>query len=191
MLQSLLWNLPAYISAIALIFSFIIKGYVPPHIGGLGLLGLFLFIFIGSRIGRLVPFIVRFLFPFVSLLLLAIIWSGGDYGDMSTIFALLVLISVMLFGFYIMIFGVFRRRESNPFNNYDFFVIISAVGLIIGLIIQNIISFNSGIIALILIVVFLALGRGVGSGTGWWVRILFRYGLPLFSLLIMLTMLLM
>lgn len=190
MLQSLIWDLPAIISAIALIFSYIIKGHLPPDIGGLGLLGLLFFILVvgrlGSNIGRLIPLLVRVLFPFVSLLLLAMLWGGWDFGDTAIFFVSLVMICVMLFGFYLMFFGAFSKRKAKPW--YDFIVIVSAVGLILGLMAQGLISYYHGIIALVLIVFFLALGRGIGGGTGWWVRILFRYGLPLVALITLFSM---
>ena len=194
-LQSLLRSLPAIISALALIGSFIIKGFVPPDIGGVGLLALILLILIGSTIGRLVPFIVRVLFPLLSLLLLAMMWGGYDLFLTSEFFVMLFIICIMLFGLYLMFFGgfhIFGKRTDRHWYDvnlgYDLIVIISAVGLILGLITQGLISLYFGIIVLVLIVIFLALGRGLGGGTGWWVRILFRYGLPLISLITLFSM---
>lgn len=195
LIQNLLWNIPAIIGAIALIASFIIKGYLPPDIGGVGLLALILLILIGSTIGRLVPFIVRVLFPFLSLLLLAMIWSGYDLFLTSEFFVILFIICIMLFGLYLMFFGGFhifgKRTDGHWYDvnlGYDFIVIISAVGLILGLIAQGLISYYFGITVLVLIVFFLALGRGLSGKTSWWIRILFRYGLPIIALITLFSM---
>jgi len=69
------------------------------------------------------------------------------------------------------------------------FVILTAVLWIVALVAQGYISINFAAFALLMIVICLALGRSLGGNVGRLVRLLFRIGLPLASLLTLSVML--
>jgi hypothetical protein len=69
------------------------------------------------------------------------------------------------------------------------FVILTAALWIIALVVQGYISTNFAAFALVIVVIFLALGRSLGGNVGRLVRFLFRVGLPLASLLTLSIML--
>ena len=66
---------------------------------------------------------------------------------------------------------------------WDMFVILTAALWIVALVAQGYISTNFAVFALVAVVIFLAFGRSLGGNVGRLVRLLFRIGLPLASLL--------
>lgn len=69
------------------------------------------------------------------------------------------------------------------------FVILTAVVWIVALVARGYISLNFAAFALLIVVICLALGRSLGGNVGRLVRLLFRIGLPLASLLTLSVML--
>ena len=66
---------------------------------------------------------------------------------------------------------------------WDMFVILTAVVWIVALVAGGHISINFAGFALLIVVICLVLGRSLGGNVGRLVRLLFRIGLPLASLL--------
>jgi hypothetical protein len=77
-----------------------------------------------------------------------------------------------------------RRGGNIDLSRYtwDMFVILTAVLWIVALVAQGYLSINFAAFALLIIVIFLALGRSLGGDVGRLVRLLFRIGIPLASL---------
>jgi hypothetical protein len=69
------------------------------------------------------------------------------------------------------------------------FVILTAVVWIMALVARGYISLNFAAFALVIVVICLALSRSLGGNVGRLVRLLFRIGLPLASLLTLSVML--
>ena len=74
-------------------------------------------------------------------------------------------------------------------ETWDMFVILTAVVWIVALVARGHISINFAGFALLIVVICLALGRSLGGNLGRLVRLLFRIGLPLASLLTLSVML--
>jgi len=107
------WDFLLIISIGIWILGLTAQGYLPPQYTALFLVGLVFFIAmikVGGSIGRRIRWLFRISLPIASLLVFGIVYGRGNLEQISGILMNLLVLFVMLFGFYVMFSGLFRRR---------------------------------------------------------------------------------
>jgi len=102
------------LSAFAWIVGLAVGGYLSAPLAALGLAAVVAFLALGRGSGGGVGRLVRLLFgiglPIASLLTWVTIITGGDLRDMVRVFMPLLVLGLSLAGFYVMFYGLWRRR---------------------------------------------------------------------------------
>ena len=109
-----LWDFLLIVSIGVWILGLTADGHLSPRQAVLFLIGLVFFIAMikrGGSLGRLIRWVFSFSLPIFFLLTFVTVYGKGDFRQMGDLLASSMVLFVMLFGFYVMFGGLFRRKK--------------------------------------------------------------------------------
>lgn len=188
MLPMYLIDLGAIITTFVLITKLINDGYISTFWGVIFLSTLIVCIIFarlrGGELSHWVRTIFRVSIPIISLLLLAIIVAGGDTHNTFVVFLFLLYFILILFILYILLFAFSSKEYFHPrMVIFDLILIISATALVLSAILSQVISEEIGVLILLLIIIFNAIGHILKGYPNRLKGNIFRFGLPILSLI--------
>jgi hypothetical protein len=93
----------------------LVQGYIPSSLAVLALLLIPVILALGRGFGGSVGRTVRFLFriglPIASLATSVFILSGGSFKEIGILMGYILVLFLMVIGFYVMFYGVFSRHR--------------------------------------------------------------------------------
>jgi hypothetical protein len=189
MLPKLLSDIPVIITTFLLIGKLVSDGYMSYYMG-IGFIIIIFGIVILARyranegISRVVRTTFRVALPIVSIIILVIIYTGGDYYQSTLAFALMLYFILVILILFILLLKLFSREELNRRSVFfDCIMIIGASGLIVSTIMNQTISLETGVVILLVIVISSVIGQIFRGKTKRTLGYVFRFGIPLLALL--------
>jgi len=168
----------------------VIDGYMSYYMG-IGFIIILFSIIILARYranegtSRVVRTTFRIALPIVSIIILVIIYTSGDYYYSALAFTVMLTLIFMVLTLFYLLLRLFSREEFNRTSFFfDCITIIGACGLIVNAIMNHSISADTGVVILLITMISILCGQFFRGKTKRYIGYILRFGIPLLVLLI-------